>query len=152
VAATDHPRYNALMARLNAVMGQIESAQESYKDTHGKYYQGIVIPAEPFYEDTGERTYDGTRKPTDQEMDWFTFLPAVFNPGHQIPCQMRMDVYNGPQGQGWVITFHLWYAGLGPDSYGNDGDHWVYRHEGGAGVAGGRLDEWYIYVEDPTYG
>ena len=49
------------------------------------------------------------------------------------------------------MKIEVWKAGFGPDIYGKDGDHWMYRHQEKNGIAvdGDRLDEWFIIPENP---
>ena len=146
MAASDHPFYENLMTITANLISDIAAAQATYFATNGKYFQGIKTPTAPL-DGVSEGTIDETAKPSDQLESWVDFAPQTFKKNSKVPYQIRVDVYEAPSGHGWIMTAELWYDGLGPDAYGNDGSHWVFRHHEGAATPGGIYDEWYIVPE-----
>ena len=75
--------------------------QNAYFATHGRYWQGVIMPTTLPVEGA-DTDPDGSVKPTDQAESWADFfgvdLPAKF------PCRLRIDAYNGPEGQGYTVT------------------------------------------------
>ena len=81
------------------------AAQNAYAASHGgRYFQGILTPSTP--PDDGALTNpDLTKKPTDQIERWID----VFTGGNALPnnnwaISVSIDVYNSPQGWGWVVN------------------------------------------------
>ena len=100
----------------------------------------------------GEQQVDGTTDegvinlsaPTDFPFTWKDFAPTVFKNNLKIPVNVRIDVYEAPNGWGWKFKAEVYYPDLGPDAYGNYEDKWVYRHHEGPADIGEILDEWHI--------
>jgi hypothetical protein len=73
--------------------------QDEYLARYGHYFQGLpthsIAPSEkPEYPD---RWLDA---PTDQPLSW---SQVKMIPYDQMPYEMRVDVYDGPYGRGWVL-------------------------------------------------
>jgi len=86
--------------------------QDAYAAAHGgNYFQGIITPTTP--PDDGAFTVpDLTKKPTDQAERW----QDVFTGGNALPAtnwpvSIRIDVYDGPRGKGWVLSVTYTKAG-----------------------------------------
>lgn len=81
----------------------IQNAQANYVAAHGRYFQGLfthsVRPTDGA-ETAPDRLAD---KPTDQAHRWADFinLPAT------MPTRIRIDVYSGPIGAGYVATVDI---------------------------------------------
>jgi len=87
----------------------LQSRQETYFATHGKYFQGVATNTAPA--DPNEVAPDLTKKPTDQPHSWSDAgitLPA------SVPVSLSIDTYNGPQGKGWLLRAS---AIIGSDHY-----------------------------------
>ncbi|MCL5264906.1 MAG: hypothetical protein M1343_06910 [Chloroflexi bacterium] len=89
--------------KANNVLGSLllglTTVQASYQHQHGRFWQGLrthaVTPA-----DGKAATPDTTRKPTDEAEDWVAAgvaLPA------SMEVAIRVDTYEGPEGQGYVV-------------------------------------------------
>lgn len=147
---SDHPNWGVIHGMVTSMINKVHVAQSSYFLKYEKYFQGITAPAEPV-DGTESVSVNWFVKPTDQEASWYVFDITTFVPATDIPFQMRIDVYESPQdGWGYILTFEVWYAGIGPDEYGNNGTHWLYHHhEGDAEIEGifPIFDEWYIEPE-----
>ncbi|MFN3652224.1 MAG: hypothetical protein ACK47B_21815 [Armatimonadota bacterium] len=90
---------DAISARLTAQWSYILSCQETYFAAHGRYAQGLrthsEIPA-----DGQELAPDlGMERPTDQAECW---IDLAMLPGSMLSA-MEIDVYEGPQGHGFVV-------------------------------------------------
>ena len=145
---TAHPRYAMLMTLVNALIVKIQLAQASYFSVNQKFFQGIRIP-EISLDGTTDTTVNWAVAPHDQAAAWKDFDGTTFKTAFKIPFNIRIDVYRAPTGWGWVLTVELWHAGMGPDAYGTDGDHWVYKHHEGPANQIGYFDEWYIESDLP---
>jgi len=79
------------------------SREDDYRALRGRHWQGIVTP-NTLPDNGASVTADWTKRPTDQPeswADWFTGANALAS---SIPCQVRIDVYDGPKGKGWTMT------------------------------------------------
>lgn len=102
-----------------ATLAQIKAAIENFRDTHGpkivarqeayaaahngRYWQGIITHNTP-PDDGASTPADYTRKPTDQAERWSDIFTGANALPANIPCQIRVDVYDGPLGKGWTVT------------------------------------------------
>jgi len=79
---------------------------------HGTYWQGLKTHAiEPDhvtadYADTVPDLLDG--QPSDQPVSWTGFIPEI---NLAMPCAFVIDVYDGPDGQGFVASVYARYNG-----------------------------------------
>ena len=141
---TEHPFYGKLMTITNSFVNAIAAKQDEYFIANGRYFQGIRIP-EGELDGTTDVSVNVNAKPHDQEETWAQFDKTLFKNNLKVPYNISIDVYEAPSGWGWILTGELWYDGLGPDSYGNNGSHWVFKHhEGPMNLGFEILDEWYI--------
>lgn len=85
--------------QLDALWPQLQADEQSWYETHGRYWQGLIthqqIPENgaDVLPDVGDLT------PTDQ--------PAPWPPGYlqnPIAIALVVDMYEGPLGQGYVLT------------------------------------------------
>lgn len=100
-----HAVQNAVDGRLNGLWNAIEDNQSDYLTEHGRHFQGrqthSVAPAHS--NAGGLQTAAGdllNDHPTDQTTTWNDFLP-VMN-GLAVEMSLTINVYNGPQGWGFV--------------------------------------------------
>jgi hypothetical protein len=81
------------------------SRQNAYLAAHGHYWQGIeshgTLP-----DDGVSKAPDLTKKPTDQLDRWLDFFSGYSLPA-TWPISVRIDVYDGPQGKGWVVVLRF---------------------------------------------
>ncbi|MGD9157160.1 MAG: hypothetical protein PVG39_02015 [Desulfobacteraceae bacterium] len=142
----DHPNDNQLKAFANSIIGTIKGLEQAYYVTNEKYFQGVWLlgsMATPDGTTSEDALYMG--HPGSQPDTWQDFGPAIFKPGLKVPVNVRVDITQAQAGWGYVIVLSLYYEGIGPDNYDNDGDNWVYYHvEGEVNNPYLILDEWYI--------
>lgn len=88
----------------------IQNAQATYLANKGHYFQGLITHSASLPADGADATPDNTASahPTDQADKWAAFiaLPAAF------PCALIVDVYDGPQGTGYVAKVIVSVAGV----------------------------------------
>lgn len=120
----------------------ITARQENYKSNRGNYWQGVrthtVVPAHTNGAD-GDTIPDRLeQEPSDAFSDWKNVFPEW--DGVAIPCALQCDVYESPQGKGYVATVFIRYNGVlysrsrnvGPESHRTEAWHIV--KEGGPGT------------------
>ena len=83
-----------MLDRFHARLGE---HQANYMARTGKYWQGSGLDLRPFAADLGIR-------PTDQPDDWRWSEGFGFP---RLPGFVRVDVYEGPQGWGYVTSIDL---------------------------------------------
>lgn len=92
---------DAVDAKLAEWWPTVTDRQAAYLAAKGRYWQGIrVISGDP-PEDMAAVPCNAAAKPTDQAEDWTAFglaLPAT------LGFVLRIDVYDGPAGKGYVAT------------------------------------------------
>ena len=97
---------------VNTVWPVIVTRQETYQATHGTYWQGLVTHSIPpdhvtaDYADTVPDMLDG--QPHDQPVSWTAFIPEL---NTSLPAAFVIDVYDGPDGQGYVGSVFVRYNG-----------------------------------------
>lgn len=150
MAIQDHPGYAALVTFTNSMVIKIRSKQAQYYVEKGKYFQGIKTPNEAVGRADGQtlKSIAYGLHPSDQDDSWNTFDPTNFKVNTKVPAHIRIDVYQAPEGWGWILIIDFWRTGLGPDAYGRNGDHWVYKHNEGPKMSGGVWGEWYIQSDE----
>jgi hypothetical protein len=88
--------------------------QDTFFTARGKYFQGKwthsaeVQQTDALNGDTIPNALTGS--PTDQPQHWRDFIGTAFD-ALPLPARLRIDVYNGPLGQGWVATLQVRYDG-----------------------------------------
>lgn len=93
--------------RLAGRFGELSAAQDAYYAAHGRYAQGLdthsTLPADGI-EAAPDRS---AAHPTDQAESWADLgsLPAA------MLSRLRMDVYESPQGHGYVVVSEVRIAG-----------------------------------------
>ena len=88
----------------DAHAAKLVAKQEAYAANHGgRYWQGIITPG-TIPDDGASVAADYTRKPTDQANRWADVFSGADALPASIPAQIRVDVYDGPLGKGWVLT------------------------------------------------
>lgn len=113
--------------------GKFQSAQSAYRGPHRVFWQGIDTPTVP-PDDGALVTPDLTKEPTDQPESWADIfvgpqeLPALW------PCSIRVDVYEGRRGVGWVTTL----------IYTKAGERWVRSDNVGGEIE--RQQDWHALI------
>ncbi len=102
---------------LDTYQPQIEQVQADYFKTHGSYWQGVATHSDavkPQYTEADKNQPIDSRtsftetadclscKPSDQlqQPTWQELFPDVVT---KLPADLAIDVYDGPQGMGYVI-------------------------------------------------
>ena len=112
--------------------------QETYRAAHGRYWQGLifhtVIP-EATTTKWGDLIPDRlTVKPSDQAENWLDFLPEL--EGIAVAAALWVDVYDGPQGHGFVANLAARYNGT------------LYHRAQNRGPETWRTQDWHVVNED----
>lgn len=88
--------------------------QETFLANRGQYFQGMWTHSGDVTQTdalSGDQVADQlTEHPTDQAQHWRDFIGNALD-AVPFPARLRIDVYNGPQGQGWQATFEVLYNG-----------------------------------------
>lgn len=122
---------NQLRTRVDAWLADkwptVVARQQNYFANRGQYWQGLkthtIDPAHTNGSD-GDSVPDRLNaQPTDAFSNWSNVFPEW--DGVPIPCALKVDVYDGPQGKGWVATIFIRFNGVlysrsqnvGPESY-----------------------------------
>lgn len=106
----------------------IVARQENFRSNKGRYWQGLpthtVIPAWLSNQDGSALGDRLNISPDDQGAfsTWANVFPEWLT--DLLPAQLRVDVYDGPQGQGWTLTATVTHNGnkwrrvvnVGPES------------------------------------
>lgn len=115
--------------------GILNSRQNTYFANHGKYFQGLLThTVTPNH--TASTTADITADrlalhPTDQLESWLDAIPTL--DGEVLAGAIAIDVFNGPRGQGWVLTVYVRYNGT------------TYRRIKAVGAETERDESWAVY-------
>ena len=147
---TDLPSYPRIASLLYNYIISMDVAQADYFAANTKYFQGLgLVSGMP--DGVTNVKADTTMKPSDQEVSWRDLDSKVFAASLALPVNIEMDVYDSPGvGWGYTITFEFWHDGLGPDAYGNEGNHWVYVYHVGPNPpeTGAIYDDWFIQPDE----
>lgn len=143
MAIGDHPNWNTLNTWTESLIKTIEAQQARHFARRKCFFQGLKTPTDQC-DGIASKDIAYGLKPEDQAESWADFAPQAFKAGVQFPASVKIDVYEHPAGWGYITKFDLYLAGLGPDAYGNDGEHWVYQTNHGPGEIAGIWDEWHI--------
>ena len=88
--------------------------QDDYFVSHGRYFQGLWTHTAEVEQDEvdvlDEVPNNLDSKPTDQTHTWRDAVGNAFD-ALPFPCRLRLDVYEGPQGHGWIAILEVLYQG-----------------------------------------
>ena len=142
---TEHPRYAHIDTKLKAFIQAISDKQAEYFVINGRYFQGIRTPVEP-QDGIADADPNWALKPeTGQDVSWKDFAPNIFRSNVGVPFQIEIIPISSPEGHSWILMVHVWINGMGPDQFGNDGDHWMYIYgEGPNAIDFEPLNVWHI--------
>lgn len=102
--------------------------QDTYFSSNGRYFQGLWTHTATVEQDDvvimDEVPDNLSSKPHDQTHSWHDAVGSAFD-SLPFPCRMKIDVYDGPQGHGWIATLQVLYKGdiyirskqVGPEIY-----------------------------------
>lgn len=115
----------------SATLAGIDALEAAYYASNGRYWQGLDTHTIPPGSDTPDMPNNVMSAPTDQPESWLIALPFI-SLVDQVGYSTRVDVYNGPGGWGYVVTFSTIMDGVlyvqsvnrGPDAYKDTGG-WV---------------------------
>lgn len=118
----------------------IVARQENYRTNRGTYWQGLITHSVlPTFATnaSGDAAADLLNSnPTDQFSSWLNVFPEWV--AELLPCAVKVDVYDGPQGAGWTLTALVIY----------NGD--IYKRVVNVGPESSRAQAWAKYVP-PTF-
>ena len=120
------PQARAASSLLDRLHARLASHQATYMSETGKYWQGIAM-------DLDVANVDLSRRPTDQPNDWRW---AADFPFVRLSALIRVDVYEGPAGWGYLTTAEIpgdqgsWVKALaeGPETWRTIND-WTWVEE-----------------------
>ena len=135
------PTLSAVRNRVDTILANhwpnVQARQAAYFARTGRYWQGLrthlVTPAHvtAAYSDVAPTRY--TDKPTDQAESWAAALQEI--EGVALPMTIIMDVYQTPQGWGYVATVEVRYNGT------------LYSRSQNVGVEAWRTVAWHVVDE-----
>ena len=146
----NHPNLAQLNTFTASIIKTVIQSQADFFVEHGRYFQGLWLLGDNVQVDgTTDESVINISHPYDQEYTWKDFNPAIFKNNLKIPVNVKIDVYESPEGWGWVLRAELWLEGLGPDAYGFESNHWVYKHVEGPNqnILCDVCDKWYVQVD-----
>jgi hypothetical protein len=94
-----NPDFSDLDSALDGLWAQLAERQAAYRRGRGRYWQGLDTPA-TLPEEGADAAPDPARAPDDQAEDWAAagiVLPA------RLAGALAVHVYDGPDGQGYVL-------------------------------------------------
>jgi hypothetical protein len=86
---------------------RLASYQASYVIANGRYFQGLWSHSAVPDESASLEPDQLTLRPTDQLEDFAAMWLTVRIAQGRLPLRFRIDVYNGPCGQGYVILIEV---------------------------------------------
>jgi hypothetical protein len=144
MSVQDHPNFSNIQTLVDSVVTRLAAKQADFFIAKARYFQGIMIPSTP----TNGITLVSANvdvHPVGNSDNWFDFDKTTFPKNLKMFINLRTEAYKAPGGHGHVLIFQFWYSGLGPDLYGELGDHWQYVHHIGLGTTIYEpYDVWYI--------
>jgi hypothetical protein len=105
-------------SRIDGWMNAFVVHLNNYQDAQGFPWQGLSSHSNrPAHTNAGDNDVEPDlldESPTDQPVSWNTadFIPQPIN---TWPCDVTVDVYEGPSGTGYVVRAGFDY----------EGDHWI---------------------------
>ena len=117
----------------------VVARQQNYYANRGVYWQGLrthtIVPAHTNAAD-GDSVADALdAMPDDAYSNWRNVFPEW--DGVPIPCAVSIDVYGGPDGEGWCATIWIRYNGV------------LYSRSQNVGPDTHRTEAWHVVNENP---
>ena len=98
---------------LTARWPALVNRQEAFFLAHGRYWQGLIthlVPPNHTSDSYGDSIADRLAiKPSDEAENWIDAFPAL--EGVNFPAALQIDVYEAPEGHGWVATIWVRFNG-----------------------------------------
>lgn len=92
----------------------ITSSQTSFRAANPHYFQGrLTHTSIPSHTDAADGDAPADKlavHPGDQAESWLDVMP--FLDGQAMPAALRIDIYKGQQGQGWVLIAFIKHNGV----------------------------------------
>lgn len=85
--------------QIDAVLPTITVKANNFFAANGRYWQALRTHSVPPLDGVDENPDVGIKAPTDQGDGW----PIALR-NRQYPMAISVDVYDGPQGKGWVVV------------------------------------------------
>lgn len=104
---------NAIDAFLTNKSSLLTTRQEAWRTANGRYWQGLwthtSAPTHTNATDGSAAPTSFSSSPTDQIDRWLD----RFNEwaAENMPCRVRIDVYQAPNGHGWTVTVQMIHTG-----------------------------------------
>ena len=138
-AAADKPvipgQLNYIDAQIDVFVPRLMQYQLDYRQIRGKYFQSLISHDTPPEEVTAP---DQTKTPTDQTDTDLNDLWTKTTLNAKINWAFKIDVYDGPSGQGYVLTV---VANI-------KGDTWTRSINYGPAEENWRTVDWYQVIPD----
>ncbi len=97
----DHPNLADIEIERAAMFEKVKASQGAVLSRDTKYQQCLISPVTD-NDGTTLTAFDRTRKPTNGGKDWANIVSALdVSAGKR--CQYAVDVYDGPQGKGFIV-------------------------------------------------
>jgi hypothetical protein len=144
----NHPNWSNINTFTASIVQSISNSQAEFYAVNGRYFQGKWLLGDQQVDGTADVSVDNATSPSDFGFTWKDFNPVVFKNNLKIPVNVKIDVYESPDGWGWTLRAEAYVDGLDPDQYGNYGNHWVYIHHEGPKEADEIFDEWYVQIDE----
>lgn len=111
-AQTTAPDFKTIDAVIDAYLPKLQAYEIDYLDTKGRgYMQALWSHSTPPADGALVAPDLPTSKPTDQAESFADLWSAVVIGQGKLPVRLRIDVYDGPSGRGYVITVEVIMAG-----------------------------------------
>lgn len=144
----DHENFPIINTFTDDLVKTITNLQAAYFAQNQFYFQGIRIPATGNLDGITKGEINPALKPTDRDDSWLDFSSKDFAVGTKYPVHIQVDVYQSEDGHGWILIIDFYKEGIGPDKYGNSGEHWMYKHNEGPEGFSGIWSDWFIVPEE----
>lgn len=148
-----HPNIINLNTLFESLKNVITTKQGSWGVLHeGELFQGLdLIDMDTEGLPNGVISLDTQTnvKPEDRNDSWTTFDSSTFVANLKLPANVSLKVKDTIQGWIWIMKMEFWYDGIGPDTGGRDGNHWIKQCYVGPvnPYPGAIFDTWYIQPE-----
>lgn len=146
---TDHPNFEAINSWKNDLITTLKDLQKDYaRKNDGNFFQGLKVPSQGKLDGITYAQIDFGQHPGDQVDSWYSFAPERFNSETVFPAHVTINTYKSEDETGWTAKIEFWKAGIGPDTYGKDGDHWVFQHNEGFENFDGIWEDWFMGIDE----
>jgi hypothetical protein len=128
-AQTTAPDFKAIDSAIDAYLPKFVDYELTYIASHDNYYQALWSHTDTPVDGALVSPDLLVSKPTDQAEPLSAVWDAVkVTSDEQTPMRFRIDVYSGPRGKGFVVTFEVMFEGVVYARSTNVGDE-TYREQ-----------------------